>query len=145
MAPSTQGQERERECPRDGLDHPPRAERRQHAGQLVEPGRVDAADPTDDGVVRDCHRDGGAVQAVVEDGERGDDRGDEGQQPSETGGAEMVGQGSRGTGWATSCHLVGRRRLWPRHAGQARIRDDGVAHPASSSCCTCAQCMPPPW
>ena len=90
VSPAPQREQRDRQGPRENLDHPPRADGREHAGHLVEPRRVGAADPAHDRVVDHRCPDRRAVQAVVKHGERCDDNRHQHDQPAQTSRPEMM-------------------------------------------------------
>ena len=135
MPPPAQAEQYEQQAPREELDHPPRADGRQHASRLVEPRRVDAADPAHDGVVDHCGRDCRTVQAGVEDDESCDDHRHQHDQPAQTGCPEMMGQRGRRTGRPPPGR-VPRRGGRRRGRGASEVRrpfgNDDVAHSSRS-------------
>ena len=102
MPPPAEGEEPQRQPPREDLDRPPRAQRGEDARRLEQARRVDAADPAHDGVVRDRQADGRPVQAVPEEHEAPHEDDDHGGEPSDARRVQVVRQWRGG---ALEAHL----------------------------------------
>jgi hypothetical protein len=92
MPKASQGQQRHHQCQSQQVEDPQGAEEGQGLPGRCQPGRVQPGQPPDHRVVQDRDRDGGALQAAVEDHDRQDDQDDQGDKPADAAGLQVMGQ-----------------------------------------------------